>query len=86
MYTILYKKSVEKDLRKLPAAHREIIILKIQALATDPRPSSITKLRGASNLYRIRHTDYRIIYQLNDDELIVLVVKVGHRREIYRDF
>ncbi len=63
-----------------------MIILKIQALTTDPQPSGVTKLRRASDLYRIRYTDYRIVYQLNRTELIVLVIKVGHRREIYRDF
>lgn len=86
MYKILYKKSVEKDLRKLATSQRNIIITKIQALAADPHPSGVTKLRGSSDLFRIRHTDYRIIYQVNDSQLIVMVVKVGHRREVYRDF
>jgi mRNA interferase RelE/StbE len=86
MYKILYKKSVEKDLRKLATPQRKVIIAKIQALATDPHPNGVTKLRGSSDLFRIRHTDYRIIYQVNDTQLIVMVVKVGHRREVYRDF
>jgi len=86
MYVVLYRKSVDKDLRKLPKIHREAIIRKIQALANDPRPAGSVKLRGSDDLYRMRHTEYRIIYRLNDGELIVLIVKVGHRREIYRDF
>jgi mRNA interferase RelE/StbE len=86
MYLILYKKSVDKDLRRLSKIHLEAIVKKIQALASDPRPASVTKLRGSDDLYRMRHTDYRIIYRLNDNELTILVVKVGHRREIYRDF
>jgi mRNA interferase RelE/StbE len=85
-YTIQYKKSVEKDLRKLPPNQLKAIVAKINALAIDPHPSGSVKLRGSSDLFRVRHTDYRIIYQVQDDKLIVLVVKVGHRREIYRDF
>jgi mRNA interferase RelE/StbE len=86
MYVILYRKSVNKDLRKLPKAHREAVIRKIQALTDDPRPAGVIKLRGSDNLYRMRYTEYRIIYHLSDGELTVLVIKVGHRREIYRDF
>jgi mRNA interferase RelE/StbE len=85
MYKILYKKSVEKDLRKLAITQRKIIIAKIQALADNPHPIGATKLRGSSDLFRMRHTDYRIIYQINDSELIIMIVKVGHRREVYRD-
>jgi mRNA interferase RelE/StbE len=84
-YEILYKKSVDKDLRKLPPTTLKQIVSKIQKLSTEPYPVSSTKLRGAINLYRIRHTNYRIIYQVEDDKLIVLVVKVGHRKEVYRD-
>jgi mRNA interferase RelE/StbE len=86
MYVILYRKSVAKDLRKLPKTHREAVIKKIQALADDSRPAGVVKLRGSDDLYRMRHTEYRIIYHLSDGELTVLVIKVGHRREIYRDF
>jgi mRNA interferase RelE/StbE len=85
-YKVQYKKSVEKDLRKLPPTQFKSIVVKILALATDPHPSGSVKLRGFPGLFRIRHTDYRIIYRVHDDELVVLVVKVGHRREIYRDF
>lgn len=86
MYTLLYKKSVEKDLRKLPVTIRKIIVKKIQSLLDDAQPNDSAKIRGASNLYRIRHTDYRIIYSINATELIIFVVKVGHRKEVYRDF
>lgn len=85
-YEIEYKKSVEKDLRKLPASQFKAVVAKIQNLATEPHPNGSVKLRGASNLFRIRHTDYRIIYQVIDNRLIVLIVKVGHRREVYREF
>lgn len=85
-YKIQYKKSVEKDLRKLPTIQLKNIVAKISALAADPHPAGSVKLRGSSDLFRIRHADYRIIYQVLDGKLIVLVVKVGHRREVYRDF
>lgn len=84
-YEVHYKKSVEKDLRKLPSNQLKAIVAKIHALAIDPHPTGSVKLRGSSDLFRIRHADYRIIYQVNNDKLVILVVKVGHRREIYRD-
>ena len=86
-YTIEYKRSVEKELRKLSATQLKGVVAKIQALAANPHPDGSVKLRGSSDLFRIRHTDYRVIYQVQKNEkLVILVVKVGHRREIYRDF
>lgn len=85
-YTIEYKKSVEKELRTLPSAQLKVIVAKIRGLATNPHPEGSVKLRGSSDLFRIRHADYRVIYQIQDKKLTVLVVKVGHRREVYREF
>ena len=85
-YTIEYKKSVEKELRKLPSTQLKGVVAKIRALAINPHPKGAVKLRGSSDLFRIRHTDYRVIYQVQNERLVVLVVKVGHRREIYREF
>jgi len=85
-YTIEYKKSVERELRKLTSTQLKGIVAKIHALATNPRPEGSVKLRGSSDFFRIRHADYRVIYQIQDEKLIILVIKVGHRREIYRDF
>jgi len=85
MYSIFYKKSVEKDLRKLPKSVLTAVIKKIQTLAKDPQPNGSVKLRGSSNLYRVRHSDYRIIYSINGDELVILVIKVAHRKDVYRD-
>ena len=85
-YTIEYKKSVEKELRKLPSTQLKGIVTKIRALATNPRPEGSVKLRGSSDLFRIRHADYRVIYQVQDKKLILLVIKLGHRREVYREF
>lgn len=86
MYNILYKKSVDKDLRRLPTKHRAAIVKKIEALASDPRPAGVVKLRGSDDLFRMRHTEYRIVYRLNDNELIIIIIKIGHRRDIYRAF
>ena len=85
-YTIEYKKSVEKELRKLPSTQLKSIVAKIGALAHNPHPEGSVKLRGSSDLFRIRHADYRVIYQIQDKKLILLVIKVGHRREVYREF
>ncbi len=86
IYTIEYKKSVEKELRKLASTQLKGVVAKICALATNPHPDGSVKLRGSSDLFRIRHTDYRIIYRVYNEKLTVLVVKVGHRREVYRGF
>ncbi len=85
-YKIQYKESVEKNLRRLPPTQPKVIVVKIQTLAIDPHPAGSVKLRSSPDLFRTRHSDYRIIYQVFDGNLIVLVVKIGHRREVYRDF
>ncbi len=85
MYKLLYKQSVEKELRKLSAQIRNTIVRKIQMLAHEPRPASATKIRGSDNVYRIRPADYRVIYRIDDNVLTILILKAGHRREVYRD-
>ena len=84
-YKLFYKKSVDKDLRKLPSNTRKNIVKKIQRLESHPHPIGSTKLRGSTNLYRFRHSAYRIIYEIKETKLVILVIKVGHRKEIYRD-
>ena len=83
-YTIQLKPSVAKDLRNLPKNVQRRVAEAIDGLATTPRPSGCVKLAGLDDLYRIRIGDYRILYQIRDKELIVLVVSVAHRREAYR--
>jgi mRNA interferase RelE/StbE len=85
IYILEYKKSVDKDLRKLPVDIRKQIVNKILKLSTQPYPSGSTKLRGATNLYRLRHSSYRIIYQVLNDKLIITIIKIGHRKEVYRN-
>lgn len=68
----------------LPAQIQRRIQSHIDALRTEPRPSRCVKLKGFSDRYRIRVGVYRIIYEIRDDTLVILVVEIGHRRDIYR--
>lgn len=76
-------RQADRQFRNLPSQIQQRLKSKIDSLATTPRPHGSEKLSGADLLYRIRVGDYRI-YAVEDDRLLVLVVKVGHRREIYR--
>jgi mRNA interferase RelE/StbE len=82
-YKIYFKESVEKDLRLIPKKDLKKILVRIEALATDPRPVGHEKLTGQEK-YRIRQGIYRIIYSIQDNELSIWVVKVGHRKDVYR--
>ncbi|MCF2572849.1 type II toxin-antitoxin system RelE family toxin [Brevibacterium sp. UCMA 11754] len=83
-YSITYVSSAAKTLRKLdqPVARR--LLAAIGQLAEDPRPQGSIQLKGGDGELRIRVGDYRIIYDVYDGELLVLVLRVGHRREVYR--
>jgi len=83
LYKVHIRASVYKDFRLIPKIERDKIVKRINSLAVNPRPPGCEKLTG-QNRYRIRQGDYRIIYTIHDQELIVWVVKVGHRREIYK--
>ena len=82
-YKIFFKSSVEKDLRSIPKKDVKKILARIEALANEPRPQGYEKLSSREK-YRIRQGTYRIIYSLQDKELTVWVVKVGHRKAVYR--
>lgn len=82
-YKLVIKKSVAKDLRPIPNRDVERILARMHLLINDPRPPSAEKLSGEEK-YRLRQGRYRIIYTINDAEVCVVVVKVGHRREVYR--
>ena len=79
---IFFKKSVEKDFNVIPKKILKKIPDRIETLAEDPRPSGCEKLTGQQE-YRLRQGRYRILYSIQDDELTVWVVKVGHRKDIY---
>jgi len=81
-YRIVIKKSAAKEIQSLQPSDRKRIIERIRALAADPRPSGCKKLSGQDK-YRIRQGKYRILYQITDGQLVVVVVKVGHRRDVY---
>jgi mRNA interferase RelE/StbE len=83
-YEIEISASAEKFLAKVPKKERCRIIEKIDALEIDPMAHGSLKLQGQKDLYRIRSGDYRIIYSIKKDVLVVLVVEIGHRREVYR--
>jgi len=83
-YRVLIKPSAAKEIEAIPnKKDRQRIVRRIQELATDPRPPGVQKLSGHDR-YRIRQGSYRIIYGVEDDKLIVYVVKVGHRKDVYR--
>jgi mRNA interferase RelE/StbE len=83
-YAITIKSSAQRTLSRLPNDAAERIARAIDGLGFDPRPSGCQKLQGAENLWRIRVGDYRVVYSIEDERLMVLVVRIGHRREIYR--
>lgn len=87
-YKIFFKRSVEKDLRSIPKKDLKRILDRINLLAEDPRPSGSEKLTGqersGQERYRIRQGLYRIVYSIQDNVLVIWVVKVGHRKDVYR--
>jgi mRNA interferase RelE/StbE len=83
-YELRVKPSVAKDLRGLPKADVRRILARMEALRDGPRAPGCEKLAGNSELYRARQGVYRIVYSIYDDHLVVEVVKVGHRGEVYR--
>lgn len=83
-YSLFIQPSAQKALAKLDRDIRYRIGSRIDALARDPRPPGTEKLSGTQDLYRIRIGEYRVIYQIRDKELRVLVVRVGHRKDVYR--
>jgi mRNA interferase RelE/StbE len=84
-YTILYRPSVKREMERLDAPTARRIDAAILALSDHPRPPGCLKLSGPSGLWRIRVGDYRIVYEIRDRQLIVLIVAVAHRRDIYRN-
>ena len=83
-YRLTFKKSVTKDFRLIPKDDLGRILKRIEALAHDPRPMGSEKLSGKER-FRLRQGVYRIVYEIQDEELVIVVAKVGHRREVYRE-
>jgi mRNA interferase RelE/StbE len=84
-YRVLIKPSAAKEIEAVgQKKDRQRIVTRIRSLAREPRPVGCEKLSGRRDLYRLRAGRYRIVYSVSDTELIVLVIRVGHRKEVYR--
>ncbi len=83
-YTIITPKAVQKQLDALPDDVYERIAVKIQQLADEPRPDGVVKMKGSDNEYRIRIGDYRVRYEIDDKELVILLLQCKHRKDVYR--
>lgn len=83
-YTLDLAPAAVRDLKRLPRNVQPVVSAAISDLAADPRPRGCEKIEGSQDLYRIRSGDYRIIYEISDNIITVLVLRIGHRRDIYR--
>jgi mRNA interferase RelE/StbE len=84
VYQISIEPAAMRELKKLAPRIRQALSDAITALGTEPRPDGVRKLSGSKNSYRIRVSEYRVLYRVTDGELLVLVVKVGHRKDVYK--
>ena len=82
-YRLLIKPSAARELENLPLKDRKRVAARIQRLGSNPRPDGAEKLSGQDK-YRLRQGDYRVLYSIDDTQAQVVVVKIGHRREVYR--
>lgn len=82
-YSLRFKRDAERELRRLPKADIQRLLDRIHRLATAPRPPGCKKL-GEPSIYRMRQGDYRVIYAIDDTQRIVEVLRIAHRREVYR--
>ncbi len=84
-YSVIVSSKVEKQLDDLPEKLRLRILTAIAQLAENPRPSGVKKLKGEKDEYRLRISDYRLRYKIKDQELLILLIQLKHRRDVYRD-
>jgi mRNA interferase RelE/StbE len=82
-YRIEIKRSAAKALKKIPKANRKRIVDKIDSLAESPPNPDTTKMKGNNPFHKVRVGDYRIVYEIQEDVLVILVVKIGHRKDIH---
>ncbi|HEV8069753.1 MAG TPA: type II toxin-antitoxin system RelE/ParE family toxin [Planctomycetaceae bacterium] len=83
-YQVLFAPAADRQLRKLPQAVQKRIVRSVEGLQANPRLPGAIKLQGEHDLYRIRAGEWRVVYQIADDRLVVLVVRIGHRGDVYR--
>ena len=87
MFEVKLHKSASKSLKKLDSTTQRRIVKALVGLSTDPTPQGYKKLKGQNDdTYRIRVGDYRIIYTINNGEVLILVLTIGHRKDIYRNY
>jgi mRNA interferase RelE/StbE len=84
-YTVEISSLAARQIKKLPPETQIQVVAELAALAQQPRPDGVTKIKGEEKTYRLRVKKYRIVYEILDEQLVVLIVKVGHRREVYRN-
>jgi mRNA interferase RelE/StbE len=82
-YQVIIPKPVQKQLRELPPKVRSRFLAEIKLLAANPRPDGVKKLKGYEDMYRIRVGSYRVIYEIEDEKMLVLVVSAVHRQSAY---
>jgi mRNA interferase RelE/StbE len=85
MYKIFIGKKTRKKIDRLPTDVRYRIESKIEELAFDPKPNGFVKLSGYADTYRIRIGDYRIIYSIDDDEIMIIIENAAHRKDVYKE-
>lgn len=83
-YEVEITPAAKRQIKKLTKSIQQLIVERLEELVDNPRPPGIVKMEGEENLYRVRVGDYRIIYQVQDRMLLIVVVKVGHRGNVYR--
>ncbi len=83
-YRVEFTSAAAREVKKLPRLARERVLVAIEKLAANPRPAGSTKLVGEGTAWRLRVGDYRIIYDVFDDVLTVVIVRTDHRRDVYR--
>jgi len=83
-YEIYLGRAADRELRRLPEDAQRRIVAEIEQLAFGPRPHGVVKLSGDDNLWRIRIGPYRVVYEIHDREIEILVLRIGHRKDIYR--
>jgi mRNA interferase RelE/StbE len=83
-YTVILRRPARKALSALPQEVQKRIVQALENLANDPRPPGARAVQGHDHLLRIRVGDYRVVYTVQDDTLVILVLRVGHRRDVYR--
>ncbi len=83
-YKVFFRPSADRALKKLPQDVQRRIVGEVAILAHDPRPAGVVKLAGHENLWRIRVGNYRVVYEIHGNRLVVLVLRVAHRKDAYR--